>query len=182
MQSGTATLTAGSALQTVTITAVDGSKSFLVFSISPTACGPNFTLTSWRIANGTTLTFQRSTAAASPVGTIKWYVAEFLNGVQVYRGSEFVWRPAHNVNIGATLDTAKSFTIVSNRSAGAIMEHDEFIRTRLTSGPNLELSQNMEGAIATIEWQVVGFTGTSVQSGDISLASGNSSKTDPPRP
>jgi Peptidase family C25/Propeptide_C25/Concanavalin A-like lectin/glucanases superfamily/Domain of unknown function (DUF2341) len=178
VQSGTTTLTGGTA--TATITAVDTTKAFLVFGISePTQTSGWDYLITGEITNATTLTFTRK--GANKTATVYWYVAEFTSGVSVQRGTVSM-DGVTTQNVGITsVDTTKSFPIVSYRSTqgSASVCQNQLLKAKITSATNLELALQTAGDNndSVAAWQVVTYTDASVTSGDVSFASGDSSQT-----
>ncbi len=180
VQSGTATIASGSATQTVTITAVDTTKSFLVFSVQMNDNAPECTQISGQITNSTTLTFSRDTACATSAITVQWYVAEFSSGVSVQRGSRDMSTSGtgvENVSITA-VNRRKSFPIISMRKAGTAYDNDDFVRARFTADDTLQLSQQDSASPSGIvEWQVVEYDDSFVQRGDVSWGTTDATKT-----
>ena len=179
VQSGTATIANGSSSTTGTITSVDTTKSFLVFGASLASnvtADPLYGQVTGQITNATTLTFARNSTTGDI--TIKWYVAEFTSGVTVQRGNTSMQGVATaNVSL-TTVNTAKSFPIVSFRTAGATYGTNDFVGAQVTSSTNLQLSLDSAGDTnSQVEWQVVEYTDAAVQTGAVSFATGDSSKT-----
>ena len=77
IQSGLATLVAGSSTVSVTISSVVTTHAFLTFGASFSDDNPGFSQISGQVIDATTIRFQRATSTAAPAITIKWYVAEF---------------------------------------------------------------------------------------------------------
>ncbi len=175
VQSGSATIADGNTSTTATVTAVDLSKSFLVFSLTGSDTNPNNLQVSGQITATTTLTFTR--VGTSGAVSINWYVAEFTSGATVQRGTLTpMTGTTHNVTI-SSVDLAKAVPIISYAKAGSTFGEDDFVKAKLTSATNLELTR-VGGADGTVEWQVVEFTNAAVQSGDVAFGAGESSKTD----
>ena len=174
VQSGTTTITGGS--KTVTITSVDTSKAFLVFSTRQNEEEPDEVQISGQITNATTLTFDR--AADEKTINVTWYVAEFTSGVSVQRGRDTVSSSTVNVSL-TSVDTSKSFALISLESAVNDNSYsaDNFVRAKITSSTNLQLQAVTPNASLAVEWQVVEFTDSSVQTGDVEFQTGDSSKT-----
>lgn len=167
IQSGTLNLTGTS--DTVTITSVDTTKAFLLFSTRFAEPSPG-TLVSGQVTNGTTLTFTR----ASSTGTvdIQWYVVEFTSGVSVQRGSHTLDSTEPDDVTITSVDLAKSFPVMSYRKATSSgFGQDDFFKGRLTTSTNLELDMVTGNSTLTVEWQVVEYTGCSVQRGEVALSS-----------
>ena len=100
VQSGTAVNTANGT-QTVTISSVDITKSFLVFQVRSTGDRPVNTTLRGRLASSTTIQFERSTNEGAPLAiNIQWYVATFGSGVLVQRGTATM--SALTVNVAVT--------------------------------------------------------------------------------
>ena len=86
VQSGTAVNTANG-IQTMTISSIDITKSFLVFQVRSTGDRPVSTTLRGRLASSTTIQFERATNEGAPLAiNIQWYVATFGSGVLVQRG------------------------------------------------------------------------------------------------
>ena len=152
LQSGTVTLPAGAASISVTINGVDQTKTFLEFGTSFNDANPQYSHITGRISsNGTSVVFQRYGAAGSPAVTVKWYVAEFTSGVTVQRGSVAMPTAILNVTLPASVDLSKAFALVSYRNSGGQYDGNDFIRAKLTSGTNLELSAYGAPSSGTVE-------------------------------
>lgn len=175
LQTGTVALTGASV--TDTITSIDTTKSFLVFSVRYDETSPSLSLTNGQITNGTTLTFKRNGAGGTI--NIQWYVAEFESGVSVQRGSITLdSTQPDNVTI-TSVDLTKAFPIFSCLHQGGIYGADDFVRAKITTSTNLELENTFGGGTGpVVEWQVVEFAGASVQTGDLAFGAGDSSLTD----
>src|SRR5262249_14057931 len=74
--SGSLTMAAGSANASQALSAVDTTKSFLVFGVAEAEDAPQFGQVVGRISNPTTVAFTRNSSPSGAI-TIKWYVAEF---------------------------------------------------------------------------------------------------------
>jgi hypothetical protein len=173
VQSGTTTLASANSSTTVTITSVDTTKAFLVFSTSFNDASPGISQVTGQITNGTTLTFARISTGANIA--IKWYVAEFTSGVTVQRGN--ITNDATSKDITLTaVDTAKAFPIISYRNTGSLYNNDDYVKAKITSSTNLNLSMSAATTGIT-EWQVVQFADANVQTGDISYVGADASKT-----
>lgn len=177
VQSGTTTIASGTSSATVTITAVTTSHAFVVFSarLGSTIADPVDGQVSGQITNATTLTFARKGTVGNI--NIKWYVAEFPSGVTVQRGAQDIAGATTNITI-TSVDTTKSFVLISARTTGSTFGRDDYFEARLTSATNLQLNIAGLGATSpTVEWQVVQYTDSSVQSGQVSFATTDTSKT-----
>ena len=112
IQSGRTTIANGAATTSVTITAVDPTKSFLVFSVRGDAARAGDILVSGRLANATTLEFDRFDVNGTM--TIEWSVVEFVSGVTVQRGTSTMTTTTVDVPISA-VDLGRSFPITTAR-------------------------------------------------------------------
>ena len=171
VQNGSATLGAAATLLDIPITAVVTSQSFLTFSASFDDVNPGASQVSGRVVNATTLRFERT--VTGPAIALKWYVAEFASGVTVQRGTATFAAALLDIPIGA-VNLGQSFPIVSYRIAGAAYGDNDFLRAKLTSTTNLQITV-FGGVGGSCEWQVITYTGASVQSGDLSFLAGDSS-------
>ncbi|TLZ74573.1 MAG: hypothetical protein E6K14_03230, partial [Methanobacteriota archaeon] len=178
IQTGSVTLSAGSASVDVAITSIVTAKAFLTFSANFNDANPGFGAITGTVVDATTLRFQRATAASSPAIAIQWYVAEFASGVTVQRGSATMSSATVDVLLSSVTLT-KSFPIVSYRKSGTDYGDDDFLKAKITTSTNLQLSLVSAGSPAdgTAVWQVVEYTDGSVQTGDLSFANGDSSLT-----
>jgi hypothetical protein len=179
VQSGTATIANGSSSVTATISSVDTTKAFLVFGASlgsDVTADPINSQASGQLAGATSVTFER--IGTTGTITIHWYVAEFNNNVSVQRGSDSMPTvTSDNVTL-SSVNTAKSFVIVSMRTSGATYDANDFVKAKLTSSTNLALDlQGSSMSDTVVEWQVIEYTDATVQTGDISFLAADSSKT-----
>jgi len=178
VQTGTATIASTSASTTATLSpAVDTTKAFLVFGVSENNANPQYGQISGQITNSTTVTFQRD--AATGAVTVKWYVAEFTSGVTVQRGTSSALNGISSLDIPITsVNTTKSFPLINYRIAGVTFGGNDFVKAKLTSSTNLNLALGANGvATAFVEWQVVQYDYSSVQSGDVTFLYNETSKT-----
>lgn len=172
-QSNTTILANGNSSVTASISSVDTGKAFLVFGVSVTDASPAGALITGQMTSSTTLTFRR--VGTSGNVTIKWHVAEFVSGVTVQRGSTSTTTPTINVPL-TSVDLTKSFPIISLRAGGTVASNQDFSRAKLTSSTNLQLSLDAVRSDGVVEWQVVKYDDSQVQTGDVSFANGDSSK------
>ncbi len=177
-QTGTTTIANGNTSATVAITAVDMTKSFLVFSSSTdNNATTNFQI-GGEITNPTTLTFERTGNTATV--NISWQVFEFESGVLVQRGSETSVARNVNVNVGINcIDLTKSFVIVSGRKSGSSLGNDDGFTANLTSATNLQLFIDGSGGAdyEEIYWQVIEYQGAVVKKVTATLSAGSTSTT-----
>jgi hypothetical protein len=171
VQSGTVTMTTTASLD-VTISTVTLARSILFFTVQEDNLDPSNGQVRGQLTSSTNLQFNR-TGTATTI-TIKWYVAEFVSGVSVQRGSAALTTSPLNVAINS-VDLGKTFVLASWQKPGATYGSDDFLRARLTSSTNLELTAGSTDG--TADWQVVSMASASVQSGDLSFLSTDSSKT-----
>jgi len=177
-QSGTTTIAAGSTTRTVTITAVDMSQSFLVFSSTHSDTSPTNFQIGGELTNSTTLSFERTGNTGTV--SISWQIFEFEGGVSVQHGSTL--NVARNTNVDVTInciDLTKSFVLVSARKSGAQLGSDDGITANLTSSTNLRLFiQGAAGAnMEEVYWQIVEYQAATVQKVTATLAAGSTTTT-----
>jgi hypothetical protein len=180
LQSGTVTVSGGVASVVTLPTAVNMTKAFVVFGTTESTADPLDGQVSGQLTTPTTVTFRQAGGTASV--TVKYYVAEFASGVSVQRGSiDIATGNVFNVTLGTPVDTTKSFPLISYRSAGTNFNCNDFVRAKLTTGANLQLSSDVTncGVVATsvVEWQVVQYQDASVRSGDVAFAAGSTVQT-----
>lgn len=119
VQSGAATSTANGTL-TVTISSVDPTTSFLMFTTAHDSNRPVGSTVGGRLASGTTLEFVRATDEASPVPiTIDWSVVTYACGVVVQHGSVTQDAATLDVTINAVSSRAAAFVLFSKSPARA---------------------------------------------------------------
>ncbi|MCP4967152.1 MAG: tandem-95 repeat protein, partial [bacterium] len=173
IQKGTATIDGGSFSTTATISAVDLTKSFLVFSVRENTSYADEGLVAGQLTDSTTVAFERNYATSTI--TIEWSVVEFASGVTVQRGSSTPSATVTDIPIAA-VDLTRSFPIVSQRTSILTTTDGAFLQARFSATDNLELSTNqVTGNV--FEWQVVQYNDAVVQSGDVSFASGDAVRT-----
>jgi hypothetical protein len=172
VQSGSATVPAGSRTVDVTIDPIDPGKAFLVFGTRFDSSSPGLTLVSGQISSNNQLTFTHETASNAPDIPIHYYVAEFPNGVTVQRGSRLMSTLSETVTLPVSVDLATSFPIITYRNTGSTYSLDDFVRAKLTSATELSLSISETVRTGTVEWQVVSFDEATVQTGDLDITTG----------
>src|SRR3989475_8076237 len=171
VQNGSATLGAAATSVDVAITGVVTGQSFLTFSASFDDVNPGASEVAGRVVNATTVRFGRT--VTGPVIALKWYVAELASGVTVQRGTADF--PAALLDVPITpVNLARSFPIVSYRITGAAYGDNDSLRAKLTSTTTLQITVSA-GTGGSVEWQVIEYTGASVQSGDLSFAATDAS-------
>ncbi|MEQ8303423.1 MAG: T9SS type A sorting domain-containing protein [Cyclobacteriaceae bacterium] len=177
-QAGTTTMAGTST--TVVISAVDMSKSFLVFSSTVDGNQPAFFQIGGEITNSTTLTFRREGGTGTV--TISWQVFQFESGVFVqHRSSLNVAQDATTDEAISCVDLTQSFVIVSARKSGSTYGNDDGFTADLTSSTNLQLNTNGGGGaggnVEEIYWQVIEYQGAAVKKVTTTLADGATSAT-----
>ena len=173
IQSGTTTLTA-TGTTTVNINSVTMANAFLVFGVQANSVNERTYGVAGNIATATTITFTR--AGADSNVTIQWYVIEFSSGVTVQRGSTTIASGARTTNVALTaVNLTNSFPIIStsrNATTNSLNVSDE-VQATLTSTTNLALTTGANvSSTVTVQWQVISYTGASVQTGTATLAGG----------
>ncbi|MCB1144266.1 MAG: hypothetical protein KDK54_18585 [Leptospiraceae bacterium] len=162
VQKGTSTISAGSTTTTASITALDLSKSFLIFNHKAgnvAGCEADF-MTRGRFSANNQLTFNRSGTGDSI--TISWFAIEISRGATVQNGSEAI---ANNVitNVAVTsLTTNKNMIVMSNSiSVGngcAITLDSGTFSAAFSSSTNIEFERFItESNTGNIDWFTVEF-------------------------
>ncbi len=181
VQSGETTLGTSDTFVEVPITAVDTSKTFLVFGARLDDNMPDYTQISGQFINSTTLRFERAMSGATNEVTIRWYAAEFVSGVTVYHGSTTIDQTTKDISLPGSIDTDKSLPIISFRKAGAGYDGDDFVRAEMMDSDTLRLEVNripLVTGFGVVEWQVVEYIDSAVQTGNVQFGTGDSSMTD----
>lgn len=177
VQRGTTTSTADGTT-TVTISAVDTTRSFLMFTSRHSSNRPVGSEIGGHLASSTSIEFLRRTSEASPVTmTIDWSVITYACGVNVQRGSVVQTAATLDLTITAVASTAQAFVLWSKTTAPADQTWDDNdpVIGDLTSTTNLQFRADALNTGHTLWWQVVEFTDASmirVQRGSTSLTGG----------
>jgi hypothetical protein len=183
LQSGTAALSGISASVIFPLSPpVDPTKAFLVFGVSENTDNPMDGQVSGQInPAGDSITFQ-TVPGSAPSIDITYYVAEFSSGVSVQRGNIDISTDTGLNNVALTaVSLANSFPLISYRAAGVNFDCNDFVRAKITTPTNLELT-NVPGcgiAPSVVEWQVVQYQDATVQTGDVPFAAADLSQTVP---
>ncbi len=178
VQSGATTIADGSSMATATLTPVDPTKAFLVFGTSFDEAGADDGQITGQITNCTTtcneVTFQR--ADTDTAVEVHWYVAEFVSGVFVQRGSVAMDATTKNVTL-SSVNTGTSFPLISLRHDDGEYDDEDFVRAQVTSSTNLQLTVVDSDATTIVEWQVVEYTDAIVQTGEVTFGNNDSVQT-----
>src|SRR5262245_14131220 len=175
VQSGTAVNTANG-IQTITISPVDTTKSFLVFQTRSNSPLPPASTVRGRLQSSTTIEFERVTSEATPAAiNIQWYVATFGSGVSVQRGETTVSATTVNTPVSA-VTMAQSFVLFSKTAVAGDTEwsNNDSIAADLTTTTNLQFRTAASGN-HIVAWQVVTFTNAAdinVQRGSVTTMTG----------
>ncbi len=173
IQKGTAVLNTGSSSVTATIAAVDPTKAFLTYTLRGDDGTPSNITVNGVLTNPTTVTFSRVGTGATV--TIEWSIVEFVSGVTVQRGAEFIGSGGP-VNVAISpVDRSRSFVLSNVAGEGNTFGEDDFARATLTSSTNLRIDIG-SGLGSTVAWQVIQYNDATVQRGTTSLASGDASR------
>ncbi len=169
VQSGRASILSGQVSTTVSIAAVDLSKSFLVFGVNGSAVNPRDIQVSGQIAGPTTLSFARAGTAGTL--NLQWYVAEFRSGVRVQRGTLPLPTGSKSATVSiAAVDLSKSFPLVTLRAPGSNIDGNDFVQASFADSTHLKLDW-AGGTVnpSFVEWQVIEYADASVISGSFSM-------------
>src|SRR5256712_14080719 len=147
-------------------------KVFVTFSAFLNGANPVSSKFPGKITAATTLRSNRAKSVGAPAITIEWYVAEFNRGVTVQRNSTTMTANTVNVPI-PSVALANSFPIVTYRKSGTGYGSDDFLKAKITTSTNLQLSLfNITVFDGVAEWQVIEYTDGSVQTGDLTVHPG----------
>ncbi|MEO7118157.1 MAG: hypothetical protein ABIZ34_04210, partial [Candidatus Limnocylindrales bacterium] len=179
VQSGTA-VNSANGTQTITISSIDPTKSFLIFQAASDSNRPAGSTVRGRLASATTIEFERVTNGVAPEPApinIQWYVATFGSGVKVQRGEVAQSATIVNVPITAVASLSQAFVLWSKTAAAADpdWDGDDQVLADLTSTTNLQVRANVLNAAHIVSWQVVEFTNAAdinVQRGTITTMTG----------
>lgn len=168
LQSGTAIISSGNTSTTASISTIDTSKSFVVFSSKGDPDGQH---AGGRLSicgyfnSATQLIFERQVIGGSTDITIKWYVVSFSSGVTIQHGSTSdVRNNTADITI-SSVTTSQSFVIVSNKGENSWDYGGcQLIRGNVQSSTTLRLrARGTAYNNNTCRWQVIDYTGASVQ-------------------
>src|SRR3954462_15188734 len=148
VQSGTAVNTAN-AIQTITISSVDTTKSVLIFQTRSNGNRPVQSEVRGRLQTATTIQFERATNEGAPATiNIQWYVVTFGSGVNVQRGETTQSATSTNVTITAVASLSQAFVLWSKTavSTDAGWDSDDPVLGELTTTTNLQFRANTANA------------------------------------
>ena len=169
---GTAQILSTGYITTVDITDVDLSKSFLVFSAAVNDTESQCSQVTGRLyddSGNIKVQFERYESSGCEAIDIRYYVAEFSSGVSVQRGYKTtLTATTTDVTLSPTVNTSKSFPLISGFVNGTTHDGNDFIEAEITASNNLQLRRNTGTGTAKVSWQVVEFSDCAVQSGTIS--------------
>lgn len=177
VQRGTAVSTIDG-ITTTTISAVDTTRSFLMFTSRHNSNRPVASEIGGRLASSTSLEFYRDTDESSPVAmTIEWSVITYACGVTVQRGSVAQTATTLDIAITPVASTAQAFVLWSKsvRPNDQVWDGNDPVVGDLTSVSNLQFRVESSLNEHLIWWQVVEFTDASmirVQRGSTTLTGG----------
>ncbi|MEW5874480.1 MAG: Ig-like domain-containing protein, partial [Candidatus Zixiibacteriota bacterium] len=140
---------------------------------------PNVTRVGFDLANSTTLNLQRL-GSPGTAADVEWQAIEFASGVTVQRGVSAFGTTTTTVNVPITAVTlSETFVLISvaANTTSATIDEEWTIRAQLTTSTNLALTRLESGIALDVYWQVVSYTGASVQRGLTTLANGVASVT-----
>lgn len=153
VQTGTIAFTTGETSKTATITSVDTSKCFIIIDWQTDSAATQATSQHYRavLTNSTTITIDRTAAAAGDDGLVRWWAVEFSAGITVlhFTGT------SRNTNeaIGATVDLGKTFAIISEKSGDANYDDSQVIGVDIVSTTNFQVKSDATVTTAP-DWAV----------------------------
>jgi hypothetical protein len=182
VQSGTTT-NAVNGTTTVTITAVDPARSFLLFSTRHNSNRPVGSQIGGRLASSTSVQFIRVTDQAPPnTITIQWSVITYPCGISVQRGVTPLTATTIDVPITPVASIADAFVTYSKTPTASDVTWDENdpATVRLIAPGTVRIAVDAAVGDHNVYWQVVEFTDPTkihVQRGTRSLGFGTGSTT-----
>jgi len=170
VQRGTTVILTSGTTATATITAVDTTKAYLIFSnrVNSGATDESaLSATSGYISSTTQISFARGTSGGTTDDTISWMVVEYHSGVSVQRGV------LTSLN-ASTSPTSVTLTAVTVSRSWAIMRissdaswnygGDQLATSEITSSTNLNIvSESPSDPEGFWRWEVVDHSDASVQ-------------------
>ncbi len=176
VQTGTATNAINGTVTVALPAAVDPARTFLIFNTRQNSNRPVGSELRGRIASATTLEFARVTDEATPVAiNIRWYVVEYLSGVNVQRGQVGQTGTSTNVVLPTAVAALnQAFVTWSKTPTNTDVNWDDNdpILGELTTTTNLQFRATAAAATHTIWWQVIEFANPAdinVQRGAIAM-------------
>jgi hypothetical protein len=160
IQSGETNLATGMASTSVTIDAVDRTKSLLLYSARTSSSEPNELETGGLITADTTLTFYSTAGVRDETSTLAWQVIEFESGVRVQSGTATPSTSTTDITI-QSIDTTKAIPLIFSVSAGSITNADDVVSFEFINSTTLRI--NCVSVPNTIYWQVVEFHNATIQ-------------------
>lgn len=182
VQTGEVTIPAGGNNVTAVITAVNLSKSFVIFgskrqdSVNPMPPEDNFVKATFQSTTQVRFEVYDNTISGNGI-IIRYWVIEGRphNPISVQHGNQVgvgnIGAPT-NILISA-VNLSNAFALISHENDGSTPGAQDFIRARLTTTTNLELAANASNANCEVSYQVINNPRWTVQAKDISLTPGN---------
>ncbi len=181
VQTGTTTMpsTGTGVPQTVNVGAAQGfagvsdlTKSVLFFNLREQSLDPGSGQVRGQLTSTTNIAFNRANddnqANSQTAVTIQWYVVEFKGGVFVQRGTLNTTNTS-TVTLSTPVVLTKSFVLhsCSVLTANVTYDTNDYFRARLINSTTLEIVHNSAAAgdLMPCDWQVVEYSGASVQRG-----------------
>ena len=125
VQTGTIAFGSADTSKTATITSVTTANTFILIDWQTDAVAETGTTQHYRavLTNSTTITIDRDTAAVGDDGLVRWWAVEFSAGLTVLRFTG----TSRNTNeaIGATVDLAKTFAVISHTVADGAYDDNQ---------------------------------------------------------
>ena len=156
---------------------IDNSKAILTFGTESPGNAPADTEVMGVYSGPGTLGFSRVGTGGDV--TIHWNVAVFSSGVNVQRGS-ILLNGTNQIDLSLTpVDTSRAFVIASHKVGGSDFDGSSFLSARLLDSDSLRLRFQDNRNDQSVMWQVVEYSQAAVQSGTLTLASGEGSAVAP---
>ena len=162
------TSTAGSSVAVTLSPAVDPARSIILFSVKNDQSSVWDYATRANFDSGSQITFYRS----GNTGTlyISWEVVEFTNasGVLVQHGSSALSAASTQINLGTSVDTGKSWIMISFQRSNMALNQNCFLKAKFNSGSQIQIDSYASPVTCTVNYQVIQYDGCSVQTLELS--------------
>jgi hypothetical protein len=184
LQKGTWTIAAGAYNTTVTLpTAVTLAKSVVIVNTSSSNMQENFARVGYGLTGTTSLYIRRTSTTGSPAISGTWKVMEYETGATVEHGSFIFDNDSTVENIAITSSNVDStFLLFSYPNTSATTTTTAgFIRGEILDATHARFTTaGARGSSTTVYYQIVKLDSTLVYKGDVSFATGDTSKTATP--
>lgn len=163
IQSGSFThqTTNGTRNQTITLSsAIDPSKSYLIFQSRHNSADPGGSMIRGRIRDANTLEFE-SVFDSTRTINVQWYIVEYSSGVQVQRGSFNQSNATTNISLTTPVASTNQAFVTWSKTptrSDSVWSSDDPIAGYLSSSGNVRFRASGGNGNHTVWWQVIEYT------------------------